>query len=487
MKTGVEQVYNWQCGKIAFIGAFFMLRPAACLLVVLALGAVTARPAAAAVTTLITESPPALDSEISDSYAGSFVPLSLASLRDLSHHVIGWPVDLEGYAPVAEEDWASEEEALSCLRDVQVPVIFVKLDEFWEGRGDRVASLLLDGLDGKRFVLLSGASDGPLHVTDPGVRMLLDSPNLVHWFLQNCEVDHPKASYLPLGIDWADAARIPLATAMDAEMPRARGKAPLEKPRLLLVENSTRPYPGRPENTAMRRQAFDYFSTSAVWAANTTALAGRLSNRECAAARPPWHAISRHLSKHRCRARPARERHVTLSCPLLASLRAPSCRILSAPAQLWRLSSHSALDTRPAPHARAATTAPSRGTNSSSHRRAAGGTATARGSRSRSAPCRSSLTAASAPCVVSQSYSYPSPSCPRTFRAPTAAAAARMADAARMAVVARMAAVARMAQRRRRRRWPPPCSLRPPHSTERGGTTLRPSSRPVPSLPAQSR
>ncbi len=53
------------------------------------------------------------------------------------------------------------------------------------------------------FILLTNDSDAtiPDHV-QPEFNTLVESPLLIHWFAQNCVVDHPKVTRIPIGLDY---------------------------------------------------------------------------------------------------------------------------------------------------------------------------------------------------------------------------------------------------------------------------------------------
>lgn len=63
---------------------------------------------------------------------------------------------------------------------------------------------VLDQVSGP-FTLVTGDSDTPVAAASLGAQRLarlLESPNLVRWFAQNCCVEHPKLHPMPIGLDY---------------------------------------------------------------------------------------------------------------------------------------------------------------------------------------------------------------------------------------------------------------------------------------------
>lgn len=51
------------------------------------------------------------------------------------------------------------------------------------------------------FVLVTGDSDCTVYQTD-FANVLLNSPLVLHWFAQNCDIKHPKVTSMPIGLDY---------------------------------------------------------------------------------------------------------------------------------------------------------------------------------------------------------------------------------------------------------------------------------------------
>ena len=52
------------------------------------------------------------------------------------------------------------------------------------------------------FVLVSGDSDNTIFINNEFILKLINSEKLKHWFCQNCIINHPKITKLPIGLDY---------------------------------------------------------------------------------------------------------------------------------------------------------------------------------------------------------------------------------------------------------------------------------------------
>jgi hypothetical protein len=86
-----------------------------------------------------------------------------------------------------------------------------------------------------KFILVSGDADQEnykqIFNTSEDLLNFVSNDNLIHWFSQNCTVDHPKVTRMPIGLDYHSAGN---------------GKNPLEQEELLInIKNNSEPFDKR--------------------------------------------------------------------------------------------------------------------------------------------------------------------------------------------------------------------------------------------------
>jgi hypothetical protein len=85
------------------------------------------------------------------------------------------------------------------------------------------------------YVLVSGDCDETISydIFDSSVNLneFIDSPNLIHWFSQNCVISHPKITLIPIGLDYH--------TLSNANHEWGPKMLPTEQDKLLLLLSST--------------------------------------------------------------------------------------------------------------------------------------------------------------------------------------------------------------------------------------------------------
>ncbi|MEQ9426815.1 MAG: hypothetical protein RJQ09_20500 [Cyclobacteriaceae bacterium] len=93
-------------------------------------------------------------------------------------------------------------------------IVFVRQDHLREFN-EKVATRL-----NQKIVIVSGFRDHSLSQFENTVTELLNNPNIQHWFSTNCDIDHPKLTGIPIGLNYHQMSLSFAKLSLDIDTPQ---------------------------------------------------------------------------------------------------------------------------------------------------------------------------------------------------------------------------------------------------------------------------